>query len=126
MNPNPFVALNHFTCVGAARAARSVNLSLARKPRRSQSTPSASRFSETPTPSVVVSVALAVALARVFFPPPTDRARVSHRASRARHSSARAPRSPPRRALAMILARARRVAVASRVGVARSTHGGGG
>ena len=49
-----------------------------------------------------------------FFPPPTDRARVSHRASRARHSSARAPRSPPRRALATIfatiLARRRRVA----------------
>ena len=110
MNPNPFAALNHFTCALARR-----RRALRQSPTRADNIlrpPSTSRFSETPTPSVVVSVALAVALARVFFPPPTDRARVSHRASRARHSSARAARSPPRRAIATILARARGVGVA--------------
>ena len=111
MNPNPFVALNHFTCVGAARGA------LGQSPTRS----------EIPTfaidPLGVAFLGNSDALGRrlprprghpraCFFPPPTDRARVSHRASRARHSSARAARSPPRRAIATILARARGVAVA--------------
>lgn len=55
------------------------------------------------------------------IPPPIHRARVSHRASRARHSSARAPRSPPRRALAMIDPRGVRVDARASVSRVRPT-----
>lgn len=102
MNPNPLAALNHFTCA--------LEPPPRRRPRR-QSFPRSAIRSGTPRPLRARSRKLrhsrpssTRSIARYFFNPRASRPPVSHRPSRARHSSvARRSADPPRRARSRVV-----------------------